>query len=45
MVPMTDIIEIYLTIDADSCEFKASQVPANFTGLSQVASQQKQLSN
>ena len=35
MVPMTDIIEIYLTIDADSCEFKASQVLANFTGLSQ----------
>jgi len=35
MIPMTDIIEICLTIDADSCEFKASQVLANLTGLSQ----------
>lgn len=35
MIPMTDIIEICLTIDTDNCELKASQVLANFTGLSQ----------
>lgn len=34
-MPMTDIIETCLTIDADNCQLKASQVLANHTNLSQ----------
>jgi tRNA pseudouridine32 synthase/23S rRNA pseudouridine746 synthase len=35
-MPMTDIIETSLTIDADSSELKASQLLANHTNLSQA---------
>jgi tRNA pseudouridine32 synthase/23S rRNA pseudouridine746 synthase len=34
--PMTDIIEVWLTVDADSSQFKASQLLANHTNISQA---------